>query len=159
MRRAAQRRCFWGSAVGFLLMSAAIFMFYPASYLALNKGTDSLQMVSSILFWVGLLLGLGLQLVSWILRRLEQPNYKRQFMKKRTGMMKKHIVRNGIVGIMIGAFLIGAIGSAVSLMHSTSSSYHTFFFIALTAFGMCEYLAFNSLNFAYTMQRSEHYEK
>lgn len=159
MRKVVQRICFWGSAGGFLLMSTAIFLFYPASYLALNKGTDSLQMISSIMFWAGLLLGLGLQIVSWILRRLEQPDYKIRFMEKRTGVLKKHIARNGIVWIMLVGFLVGLVGSIASLAHSTNSSYHTFFFMALTAFGVCEYFAFNSLNFAYTMQRSENDEK
>lgn len=164
MRRNPQSLCFLGSAFGFLLMAVAVFLFYPGSYYALNKGTDSLQFFASLLFWCGLLLGVLLQLASLILRKRAAPDYRKQYRerqtKRKTGQrIRRALCKNRVVFLMAILFFVGLIGSIVSLADSRDSSYHTFFFLALTVFGACEYLAFNSLNFAYTIRRSESYEK
>ena len=159
MRKSREQICFWGSALGFLVVSVAIFLCYPASYMALNRESDALRITACILFWLGLLMGLVFQIICFVLRKRQQPDYKTQFKQSVSGIIKGYFARNQIVWFMIAAFIVGLLGSAVSLANSNSSNYHTFFFMALTVFGFCEYLVFNSLNFAYIMQRSENNEK
>lgn len=158
MRRTSQSLCFLGSAAGFLVMSIAVFLFYPASYLALNKGTTVLQLIAFILFWAGLAAGVVLQVISLVLRRRKTSDYRQQrrdWLKSLgTGnRIRRLLLQNRIAGIMAIGFLIGLVGSVASILESPVSSYHTFFFLALTALGLCEYLAFNSLNFAYAMNK------
>ena len=156
--KSKQGICFLISVCGIFLMSVAIFLFYPGSYLTLNKGNSMLQLFASLLFWVGLLAGAVLQTISLVLRRKAAPKFRKELAKEQEECSKKQRLyraafKNKIaLGMAIG-FLIGVVGMVCSLIHSMDSSYHTFFFMALTVFGLFEYLAFNSINFVYAMSK------
>lgn len=156
MKKTAQSICFLLSAVGILVMSVAVFLFYPASYLALNKGTEALELAAFLMFWLGLLVGAVLQLVSLLLRKKRAPEFKAQLAERTPqgkGGIRRKLARNPVALILLCAFLLGLVGTAASLLYSTNSSAHTFFFMALMVFGLLEYFAFNSLNFAYAISK------
>lgn len=160
IRKTPQAICFWGSAMGFLCMAVAVFLFCPGAELSLNKGTRGLQIAASLIFWIGLLLGITLQLASLILRRREAPDYKTQFLcqqsrRTKSSWLRYVLFKNRIVLITALCFVVGCVGSIVSLAKSLNSSYHTFFFLALTILSFCEYFTFNSINFAYAIRRSD----
>ena len=157
MRRTTQSICFLGSVFGIFVMSVAIFLFYPGSYMALNKGSTALQLTASLLFCLGLLAGVILQIISLVLRKRRAPDFRRQMMTRLHELSKSKrihrlLFQNRLAVLMVCVFLVGLVGTVCSLIQSTNSSSHTFFFIALTVFGLFEYMAFNSLNFAYSMR-------
>ena len=143
-----------GTAAGFLLMSVAVFLCYPGSYRTLNMGDTSLQATAATLFWIGLAIGLALALITTLIRIKAVPQYSKAYRKYKrksdsTKRVKMLLIRNWLSPVMALAFLVGAVGSVISLLHSTTSSYHTFFFLGLMCLGFSEYFTLNSLNFAY----------
>lgn len=158
MRKNSVTVAFWISAAGFFLMALAVFLFYPSSYLELNRGDERLAYAASAMFWVGLLSGIIAQIVATVLRNRKDNTFARMYHHK---LRKKGVSRlrrslpKGIVPLVFAAlFLIGLVGSIISLIQSLNSSYHTFFFLALTVLGLFEYIVFNSINFIY-IKRSE----
>lgn len=153
-RKMSQGICFFGSACGLLIMSVALALFYPGSYLTLNRGNVGLQITASLLFWGGLLVGIVMQCVSLILRRKQNPEFKKNM---KTEAAEKTVVqrifKNKLAMAMAVCFLVGVIGTVCSLIHTTDSRWYTFVFMALALLGLSEYLAFNSVNFAYAMHK------
>lgn len=151
--------CFWGSVAGYALMSVALFLFHPASMMKINQGNLTLQRVSGLMFWVGALLGTGLLITTFILRKKHAPNFEWILDEDAQSSLRIRITtwlfQTPMSVICVVVFLVGLIGSIASLMHSTYSSYHTFAFMALTLLGISEYIVFNNLNFAYITTRSE----
>lgn len=158
MKKMAPAICVIGSAVGFLILAVAVFLFYPASYLALNRGTSTLQLVAFLLFWGGLLVGVLLQGVCLVLRKRAAPDYRRRRRNKLKKLsaakrMRRLLIDNIAAGFMAIVFLVGLAGSVISIVDNPISSCHTFVFMALAVLGLFEYLAFNSLNFAYAISK------
>lgn len=153
MKKKLIKTCFWGSVAGYLIMSVSLFLFHPAAMLALNQGKTTLQMVSSLTFWIGFLLGTILLIATYIIRKKAAPDFcwilnetaKKSFKVR----LISWLIQTPMSLVLIGVFLVGLIGSVISLICSTNSSYHTFAFLALTLLGVSEYIVFNNLNFAY----------
>lgn len=163
MRRNPQTLCFLGSVLGIFLMSAAMFLSSPASYLKWNRGDLRLEFAAFVLFWTGVLLGALLQLMSLIFRKRETRDFGKQYRKSLEKLpprqrIRRYLFKNRISVIMAGLFVIGLAGSTAELIYSQINSWHVFLFLSLTVLGLFEYMAFNSLNFLYAVQRSGDYE-
>ena len=163
MRKNKQTLCFLGSVLGIFLMSVALFLASPASYLKWNRGDLRLEFVAFVLFWAGILLGTVLQLMSMIFRKMEAGDFGRKYRKSLEKLpprqrLCRYLFKNRISAIMAALFVIGLIGSTAELVNSEINNWHVFLFLALTVLGLFEYMAFNSLNFLYAVRRSGDYE-
>ena len=154
MKKSAHTICFLGSAAAFLILAVAVFLFHPATMLSLNQGSNGLRLVASLLFWAGLLTGLALQAAAALLRRKKAPDFARQY-NKRHKAFRQRLWKTRLSMLLTACFAVGLVGSGISIALDPLTSYHTFFFIALAVFGLCEYLVFNSINCMYFMRRSE----
>jgi hypothetical protein len=143
--------------VGFLACAVAVFLFYPAMLQRLNSGSNALQIAAAIMFYAGLLVGILGILFTTIFRATKAPNFKKwlreQQAKRNIGIFRRTVLKNWSAALCLLVFLVGLIGSIISIAVDESSSYHTFAFLACTVLGLSEYFVFNSINFMYLFKK------
>ena len=146
------------ASAGVFLMWLHRGMFRPMGYWQLNRGETPPTDASSVMFWLGLLAGVIAQIVAVVLRKKQDRTFVRMYRHKQrkngVNRFRQIFVKSWISIAAAAVFLIGLIGSTISLIQSVNSSYHTFFFLALTVLGLFEYFVFNSINYVY-IRRSE----
>lgn len=152
MRKKTSKILYLSSAVSFFLLAVSVLLFYPSSYLFLNKGSRVLRYIAGILFWVSACSGIILQVVSRIM-------YGKLPKSNNTDGIKSVLLRTPLSLIMAAIALIGVVGSAISMAITMNSTLHTFFFLAFAVLGITEYLVFNSRYFTNFMKRSDESDK
>lgn len=164
VKKSSHTICFFGAAAGFLILAIGVFLFHPASYLILNKGVVALRTVASLMFWIGLLAGIGLLIAASLILKKKAPDFLRDYKEKasengKAAWLRRSLLKTKLSILMLVFFVVGVVGSAICIANNPLSTYHTFFFIALAVLGIFEYIVFNSKNFMYIVRRSEKNEE
>lgn len=141
MRRSEKKRgllCLWMSLCGFFLMSIS-FMLMPV---------ESAHMVSDLLFWSGLIIGVVCQIVLEARRRafFSKYNVKREKMQKpKNGLLTFGSNR---IAMVADTFLVAsAIMTIITFVFTKGYGYLCYACIAVLLFSFCMHCVFNGRNY------------
>ena len=131
-----------------ILLRLSLFCYFLMSASILMMSADKLKQPAGILFWGGLLLGSGMQLVLEFHRRAFFAGYKlnyRKMQKRRCGAW--NFFSNPAACWVDGILLLSLVATIAVLLLTKGRGYLPFVLVALTVFCICLHCIVNGRNY------------
>ena len=138
------------------LLGVSIFGFLLCASSILLMPEEDLLLLPGILFWLGLLLGVGTQIALNCRRKAFFAKHQadvRKMQKRRCGCF--HLFSNHIASVADTVLLASVLGAVLSIWYTEGLDYICYVFIALVIFAFSMHCILNGRNYHHVMHYSQ----
>ena len=137
--------------MAYLIVSIAAFLVFSISFLLMpvevdpmEQGTSVYTIVAGLMFWLGLIIGILMQVILSILRRnWFSRNRVRLPLTNQPKLGLITFFKNRVALVFDVMFIVSVIGLVISLIATDAVGYSCYVFMALTSFSFCAHCIFN----------------